>query len=73
MVDGDNYADDIWKTCLDEKGKRYKRKDIKNSLKKLVVLGLWIPRHHRLALPFSFGHHGSPGLTPSDEWSGHNM
>jgi len=39
MVDGDNYADDIWKTCLDEKGKRYKRKDINNSLKKLVVLG----------------------------------
>lgn len=39
MVDEDNYADDIWKTCLDEKGKRYKRKDINNSLKKLVVLG----------------------------------
>ncbi len=34
-----NYEDDIWKTCLDEKGKRYKRKDISNSLKKLVVLG----------------------------------
>ena len=39
MIDADNYADDIWKTCLDEKGKRYKRKDINNSLKKLVVLG----------------------------------
>ena len=39
MMDAGNYADDIWKTCLDEKGKRYKRKDINNSLKKLVVLG----------------------------------
>ena len=39
MIDEGNYADDIWKTCLDEKGKRYKRKDINNSLKKLVVLG----------------------------------
>jgi len=39
MIDAANYADDIWKTCLDEKGKRYKRKDINNSLKKLVVLG----------------------------------
>ena len=39
MIDAANYADDIWKTCLDEKGKRYKRKDINNSLKKLVILG----------------------------------
>jgi hypothetical protein len=37
--DENNYADDIWKICLDEKGKRYKRKDIDNSLKKLAVLG----------------------------------
>ena len=34
-----NYADDIWKTCLDKKGKRHKRKDISNSLKKLQWLG----------------------------------
>ena len=27
MSDESNYADDIWKICLDEKGKRYKRKD----------------------------------------------
>ena len=39
MIDEGNYADDIWKKCLDEKGKRYKRKDIDHSLKKLVVLG----------------------------------
>jgi len=39
MVDENNYSDDIWKNCLDEKGKRYKRKDINNSLKKLIVLG----------------------------------
>mgnify|MGYP003991478555 FL=1 len=29
MNDENNYADDIWKACLDKKGKRYKRKDIK--------------------------------------------
>jgi len=34
-----NYEDDLWKTCLDEKGKRYRRKDISNSLKKLEALG----------------------------------
>ncbi len=39
MADAGNYADDIWKTCLDEKRKRYKRKDINNSLKKLEILG----------------------------------
>ncbi|MCJ8306950.1 MAG: hypothetical protein HRU07_07885 [Nitrosopumilus sp.] len=39
MSDTGNYADDIWKTCLDEKRKRYKRKDINNSLKKLEILG----------------------------------
>ena len=39
MIDKSNYTDDIWKKCLDEKGKRYKRKDIHNSLKKLVILG----------------------------------
>lgn len=39
MNDKNNYADDIWKTCLDKKGKRYKRKDISNSLRKLEQLG----------------------------------
>ena len=39
MADEGNYADDIWKTCLNEKRKRYKRKDISNSLKKLEALG----------------------------------
>ena len=39
MSDTGNYADDIWKICLDEKRKRYKRKDINNSLKKLEILG----------------------------------
>ena len=39
MTQEDNYEDDIWKTCLDEKGKRYRRKDISNSLKKLEALG----------------------------------
>ena len=39
MSQENNYADDIWKTCLDKKGKRHKRKDITNSLKKLQVLG----------------------------------
>lgn len=34
-----NYEDDIWKTCLDEKGKRYKRKDLNTALKKLEILG----------------------------------
>jgi hypothetical protein len=37
--DENNYEDDIWKICLDEKGKRYKRKDISTALKKLTVLG----------------------------------
>ena len=39
MNQENNYEDDIWKTCLDEKGKRYRRKDISNSLKKLEALG----------------------------------
>ena len=39
MNQENNYEDDLWKTCLDEKGKRYKRKDISNLLKKLEVLG----------------------------------
>ena len=39
MNNENNYEDDIWKTCLDEKGKRYKRKDISTALKKLTVLG----------------------------------
>ena len=39
MTEKNNYADNIWKTCLNEKGKRYKIKDIINSLKKLEGLG----------------------------------
>ena len=39
ISDGNNYSDDIWKSCLDGKGKRYQRKDINNSLKKLEMLG----------------------------------
>ena len=39
MNDENNYEDDIWKICLDEKGKRYKRKDIATALKKLTTLG----------------------------------
>lgn len=39
MNEENNYEDDIWKTCLDKKGKRHKRKDISNSLKKLQGLG----------------------------------
>lgn len=39
MNQENNYEDDLWKTCLDEKGKRFRRKDINNSLKKLEVLG----------------------------------
>jgi len=39
MNQENNYEDDLWKTCLDEKGKRYRRKDISNSLKKLEKLG----------------------------------
>ena len=39
MHEENNYEDDIWKTCLDKKGKRHKRKDISNSLKKLQGLG----------------------------------
>ena len=39
LTEESNYADDIWKTCLNEKGKRYKIKDIKIALKKLEVLG----------------------------------
>ena len=34
-----NYEDDLWKICLDGKGKRHRRKDISNSLKKLEALG----------------------------------
>lgn len=39
ISDENNYSDDIWKSCLNEKGKRYQRKDINNSLKKLEALG----------------------------------
>ena len=39
MNEENNYEDDIWKTCLDKKGKRHKRKDISNALKKLQGLG----------------------------------
>ena len=39
MSDENNYSDDIWKSCLDKKGKRYQRKDITHSLKKLEMLG----------------------------------
>ena len=39
MTENNNYVDDIWKKCLNEKGKRHKIKDIKNSLKKLEDLG----------------------------------
>ena len=39
LTEDNNYADDIWKTCLNEKGKRYQIKDIKIALKKLEVLG----------------------------------
>ncbi|MCV0410142.1 hypothetical protein [Nitrosopumilus sp.] len=39
MKQENNYEDDLWKTCLDEKGRRYRRKDISNSLKKLAGLG----------------------------------
>ncbi len=40
MSDENNYADSIWKTCLNTKGKRYNVKDIVKALKKLEVLGL---------------------------------
>ena len=39
MNQENNYEDDIWKSCLNEKGKRHRRKDISNSLKKLESLG----------------------------------
>lgn len=39
MNEEKNYADSIWRTCLNEKGKRYKMKEIVSSLKKLEVLG----------------------------------
>ena len=39
MSDENNYSDDIWKSCLDKKGKRYQRKDITHSLRKLERLG----------------------------------
>ena len=39
ISDENNYSDDIWKSCLDKKGKRYQRKDITHSLKKLEILG----------------------------------
>ncbi len=39
MNQENNYEDDLWKTCLDEKGKRYRRKEITNSLRKLERLG----------------------------------
>ncbi len=35
-----NYIDDIWRTCLNVKGKRYNVKDIVKALKKLEILGL---------------------------------
>ena len=34
------YVDDVWKTCLNVKGKRYNVKDIVKALKKLESLGL---------------------------------
>ncbi|KAF6247722.1 hypothetical protein C6990_04610 [Nitrosopumilus sp. b3] len=39
MNQENNYEDDLWKTCLDEKGKRYRRKEITSSLRKLERLG----------------------------------
>ena len=39
MNEEKNYADSIWRTCLNEKRKRYKMKEIVNSLKKLEALG----------------------------------
>ena len=39
MNQENNYEDDLWKIYLDEKGKRYRRKDISYSLKKLEALG----------------------------------
>ena len=39
ITETNNYVDDIWKTCLNEKGKRYKIKYITSSLKKLETLG----------------------------------
>ncbi|MDH5569260.1 MAG: hypothetical protein OEX98_05675 [Nitrosopumilus sp.] len=39
MNQENNYEDDLWKKCLDKKGKRYRRKDISKSLKKLEALG----------------------------------
>ena len=39
MINENNYVDDIWKMCLNEKGKRYKIKNIKDVLKKLETLG----------------------------------
>lgn len=39
MSKSNNYEDDLWKNCLDEKDKRFRRKDISNSLKKLENLG----------------------------------
>ena len=39
MTNENNYTDDIWKKCLNEKGKRYKIKEIISSLKKLETLG----------------------------------
>ena len=40
MSDENIYVDDIWKTCLNAKGKRYNVKDIVKALKKLEILGL---------------------------------
>jgi len=39
MNQENNYEDDLWKICLDGKGKRYRRRDISKSLKKLEALG----------------------------------
>ena len=40
-ISGKNtYVDDVWKTCLNVKGKRYNVKDIVKALKKLETLGL---------------------------------
>ena len=40
ISDENTYVDDVWKTCLNIKGKRYNVKDIVRALKKLETLGL---------------------------------
>ena len=39
ISDENNYVDNVWKTCLNSKGKRYNVKDIVKALKKLESLG----------------------------------